>query len=161
MRGSFCVRPEVAHHQKALAQGTDVAQIAAGNDHPVGDLPIELLDQLDGHSLLALEPQTVHRVGEVDGALLGNLLHQRHAAVKVRVETQHERAVGERLHELRRRDLVTWQQHDRRDASRRTVVRQGGGRVTRGRAGDRGDALSLGDHLLDDRHEDRHAEILE
>ena len=36
-------------------------------------LPVELLQDLDGRRLLALQPQAVHRVGQVDGALRRHL----------------------------------------------------------------------------------------
>ena len=173
-------------------------------------LPVELLQDLDGRRLLALQPQAVHGVGQVDGALrrhlhtdgtedmtvrwfkkaaggagccdtesiqrdrpkLGctvscaglswavpsrtsapptswisfmqpsksvpftcagrfppqlstqtqptspaaHLLDQLHAAVKVGVDGQHQRAVGDGLHQLRQRDLVGGQEHDGGDA---------------------------------------------
>src|SRR5262245_50523339 len=68
---------EVAHHEEALAERADVAEVAARNHDPVRNLPIELLHELDGDRLLALDAQAVHRVGEIDRALLGDLLHER------------------------------------------------------------------------------------
>ena len=88
-------------------------------------------------------------------------LHDRHAAVEVRVERQHQRAVGERLHELRGRDLRPRQDDDRRNAGRRRVGRERGRRVACRGTGDGADAAPVGDHLLDDRHEHGHPEVLE
>jgi hypothetical protein len=152
---------ELAHEEEAPAEGADVAEVAAGDDHPVGHLPVELLHQLDGDGLLALDAQAVHRVGEIDGALLGDLLHQRHAAVEIGVEAQHQGAVGERLYQLSRRDLVARQQDDGGNTGGGAVVGQGGGGITGRGAGDGSDLLALGDHLLDDRDQHGHAEVLE
>ena len=41
-------------HLEALVEGIDVAQVAPGNDDPVRHLPVKLLADLDGCSLLAL-----------------------------------------------------------------------------------------------------------
>ena len=110
MRGSLDDQPEVAHHEQAAAQGGDIPQVAAGDDDHVRDLPVELLDDLDADGLLSLDAQRVHGIGQVDRLVLGDLLHNAHAAVKVRVQRQHQRAVGDRLDELRNRDLALGQQ---------------------------------------------------
>mmetsp|Transcript_16115 Transcript_16115/g.40127 ORF Transcript_16115/g.40127 Transcript_16115/m.40127 type:complete len:304 (-) Transcript_16115:793-1704(-) len=99
---------QVLAHLEALVEGVDVAQVAARDDDPVGHLPVKLLQDLDRRRLLALQAQTVHRVGQVDGRLGRHLLDQAHAAVKVGVDGQHQRAVGDGLHQLRQRDLVRW-----------------------------------------------------
>src|SRR4029077_16158845 len=105
--------------------------------------------------------QAVHRVGEIDVTLLGDLLHQRHAAVEVGVEAEHEGAVGERLDELGGGDLVARQQDDGGNAGGGAVVGQRGGGVAGGGAGDGVDLLALGDHLLHHRDQHGHAEVLE
>jgi hypothetical protein len=115
---------ELEHHVEAGAERADVAEVAARDDDPVGHLPVELLHDLDGDGLLPLDAQAVHRVREVDALFLGEPLDDRHAAVEVGVEREHERAVRERLHELRRRDLAARQETDRRDAGRRRVGRE-------------------------------------
>ena len=100
--GQLLNEAELAHHQEALAEGADIAEVAAGDDDPIGDFPPELLYQLDGHGLLAFDPQAVHRIGQINVALCRDLLHESHAAVEIRVQTEDERAVGEGLNELRR-----------------------------------------------------------
>src|SRR5262249_12937046 len=62
---------------------------------------------------------------------------------------------------LCRRDLAARQDDDRRNAGGCRVCRERGGRVACGCAADRAHARALRDHLLDGRHEHRHAEILE
>lgn len=51
-------------------------------------------------------------------------LYELHAAVKIGVYAEHERAVGDGLHELRHRDFVGGQKDDGGDAGRRAVGRQ-------------------------------------
>jgi hypothetical protein len=51
----------------------------------------------DRDRLLAFEPEAVHRVGEVDARVDRQPLHDPHAAVEIRVEREHPRAVGNRL----------------------------------------------------------------
>ena len=48
---------EVAHHQQALAERADVAEVAAGDDDPVRHLPVELLHDLDADGLLPFDAQ--------------------------------------------------------------------------------------------------------
>ena len=92
--------PELEHHLEARGDRADVPEVAAGQDHDVGHLPIELLNDLERQRLLAFEPEAVHRVGEIHALFGGEPLHDGHAAVEVGVEREDERAVGERLHEL-------------------------------------------------------------
>ena len=44
-------------HLEALVEGIDVAQVASRDDDPVGHLPVELLADLNGSGLLALQSQ--------------------------------------------------------------------------------------------------------
>lgn len=48
----------VQAHLEALVEGINVAQVASRNDDPVRHLPVKLLANLNGCSLLALKPQT-------------------------------------------------------------------------------------------------------
>ena len=81
----------------------------------------------------------------------------RHAAVEVRVQRQHQRAVGDRLDELCDRDLALGQQHDGLDAGCGAVDRQSRRGVAGGSAGHGLDRRALADHLFDLRNEHRHA----
>ena len=148
--GGFCLRDddprplgdesELQHHVEAGGDGADVAEIAAGEDDDIRDLPVELLHDLERQRLLTFEAEAVHRVGEVDAFFGGQALNDRHAAVEVGVEREDERAVCQRLHELRRRDASPRQDHDRRDTRGGGVCRQRRRRVTGRRAGDGADA---------------------
>ena len=125
---------ELAHHLEAGVERRGVAEVAAREDDPVGRLPVELLDDLDRHRLLPLDPERVHRVREVDEASARELLHDGHAAVEVRLEREDARAVRERLHELRGRHPPARQEHDDGQARGRAVRRERRARVARARA---------------------------
>lgn len=47
-------------HFETLVEGIDVAQVATGNNDPVGHLPVKLLTDLNGCSLLPLQAKAVH-----------------------------------------------------------------------------------------------------
>ena len=153
--------PELAHHLEARVQRGRVAEVAAGQDDPVGHLPVELLHDLDGDRLLAFDAQRVHRVGEVDQTFGGELLHDFHAAVEVRIEPEHQRAVRQRLHELRGRDLVARQEHHHGQARRRAERRQRRAGVAGGRAGDGLDLEALLNGLAHDADQHGHAQVFE
>ena len=152
---------QLLHHRQARAQGADVAQVAAGDDDPVGRVPVELLHDLDRHRLLPLEAQRVHAVGQVDALLGRQPLHQRHAVVEVAVDGQHGGPVGQRLHQLGGRDLAAGQDDQGADAGGRAVGGQGRRGVAGGGAGHRLDRPAVGDHLLDRGDQHRHAQVLE
>ena len=88
-------------------------------------------------------------------------LHDLHAAVEVGIEREHDRAVRDRLDQLRHRDLAARQEHHRRDPGRRRVGRERRRGVARRRARHRRNRLPARDHLLHHRHQHRHAEVLE
>ncbi len=142
-------------------QRRGVAEVAARQDDPVGHLPVELLDDLDADRLLAFEAQRVHRVGEVDHALGREALDDLHAAVEVGIQAEHERAVRERLDELRGRDLAARQEHHDREAGGCAVGRERRAGVAGRRTGDGLDLEALLDRLVDHADEHRHAEIFE
>ena len=161
MRGSFVDQAEVAHHHQAFAERGDVAEIAARDDDHVRRFPVELLDDFDAHGLLALDPQRVHRVGQINRFVLGDFLHQLHAAVEIGVQRKHQRAVGDRLDELGDGNFPARQQHDGLDAGGGAIGRQRRRGVAGGGAGDGLDRRAFGNHLFDLRHQHRHAEVLE
>ena len=117
---------QLFHHQKAAAQCTDVAQVTGRDDHPVGDIPTQLLGNLDGHRLLALDAQRIHRVGQVDRLVGRHLLHDTHAAVEIGIKRQHQRAVGDGLGQLRGGDLALRQKDDGRDTGGSAIGSQCG-----------------------------------
>mmetsp|Transcript_13167 Transcript_13167/g.44609 ORF Transcript_13167/g.44609 Transcript_13167/m.44609 type:complete len:517 (+) Transcript_13167:425-1975(+) len=153
---------ELVGHVEALPEGVDVAEVARGHHAEVGPLPVELLEDLDGRGLLALDAQGVEGVGQVDGHLLDHLLDELHAAVKVCVHLDHGCAVGDRLEQLGGGDLAPGQDDHAGDARGGAVGREGRGGVPRGRAAHRGD---LGGarlaHVVHLGHEHRHAKVLE
>ena len=54
-------------HLEALVEGIDVAQVAPRDDDPVGHLPVELLADLNGSGLLALQSQAAAQRAESEG----------------------------------------------------------------------------------------------
>ena len=94
-------------------------------------------------------------------SLLGDLLDDRHAAVEIGIEREHEGPVGERLHELGDRDPVLGQEHHRGDARRRAVGAERRRGVAGGGARHRVDGRPTRHHLLDQRDQHGHAEVLE
>lgn len=52
--GHFADEAHVHAHLEALVKGVDVAQVASWDDDPVGHLPVKLLADLNGSSLLTL-----------------------------------------------------------------------------------------------------------
>jgi len=113
------------------------------------------------HRLLALDAEGIHGIGQVKRFVLGDFLDQLHAAVKIRVQVEHERAVGDGLDELGDGDFAARQEDDRLDARRRAIGRQRRRSVAGRGADHRLDGRAYGDHLLDLRDEHGHAEILE
>ena len=55
------------HLQEALAERGAVGEVAAGDDDVLGHLPLELLEDLEGGSLLAFEAIGIDGVEQVDG----------------------------------------------------------------------------------------------
>mmetsp|Transcript_26496 Transcript_26496/g.44362 ORF Transcript_26496/g.44362 Transcript_26496/m.44362 type:complete len:543 (+) Transcript_26496:450-2078(+) len=152
---------EILAHLEALEEGVHVAEVSARDDHPVGHLPVELLQDLNRRRLLALQTERVERVGEVDGQLRRHLTDEAHAPVEVRVDRHHQRAVRDGLHQLGQRDLVGGQEHDGRDLGRGGVRGQRGGGVAGGGASHGHQRLAHLAEAVHLAHEDRHAEILE
>ena len=144
-----------------LPRALTLPRFPAGDHHPVRHLPVELLHQLHAHGLLALHPERVHGVGQVDVVAGTQLPHQRHAAVEVAVDGQGHGAVGNRLNELRRGHLVFGQEHDGADIRHCAIGRQGRGSVAGGGARHRGDIHPFRDHLAYHGHQHGHAQVLE
>src|SRR5256884_6153652 len=60
-----------------------VTEVARGHHDPVGGLPAELLQQLQHDGLLALEPERIHRIEEIDAQALARLVGELEAVVEV------------------------------------------------------------------------------
>ena len=157
----FADEAQLAHHLEPSAECADVAEVATGNDDPVGHAPVELLHDLDAHGLLSFHAQRVHAVGQVHAFLVGQALHHLHAIVEVAFHGQHGGAIGQRLHQLRGGNLASRKQNHGADASSGGIGRQRR-RGVAGRGASHGrDGPSVCDHLLDRGHEHGHAQILE
>ena len=69
-RGMRSIRPRCFSSENALPNGARIAQVPAGDDDPVGRLPIERLEHAVHDRLLPLEPQGIDAVAEVDVELV-------------------------------------------------------------------------------------------
>ena len=81
----------------------------------------ELLDQLEGRRLLALDAELVDRVDERDRVALDQLADERQRLVEVAAQRDHPRAVHQRLRELAGRDLALGDDHRAADPRARRV----------------------------------------
>lgn len=84
-------------HFESFVERVNVAQITSGDDYPIGDLPIELLQDFNGGGFLPLEPKTVERIGQVNRQLRRDAADQFHTPVEIRVDAEDEGAVGDGL----------------------------------------------------------------
>ena len=97
---------EVLQLDERLAEGADVAEVAAGHDDPVGRLPGQRLEDAVHDRLLPFEAEGVDAVDEVDAELARDLLDALHGVVEVAGDLHRQRAVVERLGELAVGDLA-------------------------------------------------------
>ena len=74
---------EVLELDEGLAECARVAQVAAGNDDPVGDLPAHPFQDAVHDRFLAFEPERIDRVHEVDVEAAGDLADALHGVVEV------------------------------------------------------------------------------
>ena len=93
-------KPHFLSLDKPLPQGADIAQVAARDNDPIGDLPVKLLQQLNGYGLLPFNAERVHRVGEINLVAAADFLHQSHAPIEISAQGERQRAVGYGLDEL-------------------------------------------------------------
>ena len=152
---------QILQQLQALVERANVAQVARRHDDPFRHGPVKLAHNLHAHGLLAFNAQAVHGVCQVDAVVLRHFAHYTHAAVKVRVQRQHVRAMRQRLHQLRIAHLVSRQKDNCRDAGRRCICRQR--RAGIAGAGTRHGAhrAAVGNHLFHHAHQHRHAQVFE
>jgi hypothetical protein len=121
-----------------------------------GDLPVHLLDHLEGGGLLALEAVGVDGVQEVDGELLDQFAKDFDASVEVGFELDGEGAVVHRLREFAPGDLSFGDEDDAAETGAGGVGSHGGGGVACGGAGNPLEATLRGN-----RERGGHAGVLE
>src|SRR5262245_43284885 len=97
---------------KRLADGGDVAKVAAGDDDPVGTLPAERCEHPEHDRLLPFEAEWVHAVDEVDSQPWRNLADALHGVVEVARDLERQGTVVERLSQLAVRDLAAAYEDD-------------------------------------------------
>ena len=123
------------HLQKAFAQSGTVGEIAAGNDHVIRHLPVELLGNLEGGGLLPFQPVGIDGVEQIDRGTADHFRQHPHAAVEVSIQLAGDGAVIDGLGELGPGDLALGQQDQAVHAGAGGVGRHGGRGVAGGGAG--------------------------
>ena len=91
---------ELEQFDERLAEGADVAEIAAGDDDPVGDFPVEGLEDAVHDGLLAFEAEGVDAVDQVDAELAWRLAGRAAGVVEIAGDLDGEGAVVEGLGEF-------------------------------------------------------------
>ena len=156
------MRPSSSIMSKPGAERADVAEIAARNDDRGRAPPSRTAGRSRPRS------SSGPRCAGCSSSWRGRRLLPRRAAVTIAMQPSKSVSsastcapLASGCTQLRRRHLAARQDHDRRNAGRRGVGRERRRGVAGGRAGDGANAAAVRDHLLDDRHEHGHAEVLE
>ena len=68
---------------EGLAEGAGVAQVAAGDDDPVGHFPAQAFQHPVHDRLLPFQAEGIDAVDQVDAQLLADFLHAGHGVVEV------------------------------------------------------------------------------
>lgn len=87
-------------HFEAFVKCTDITKIAIRNNDPIGDFPIELLQNLNCSSLLPFDPQVVQRIRQVNWQFGCDFFYKLHAIVEIGVDAQHKCTVCNGLDQL-------------------------------------------------------------
>src|SRR5205807_314170 len=93
-------QPQLLELRERLAEGGAVAEVATGDDDPVGTLPIARFENAEHDALLPLEPERVDAVHQVDAdfrAVHCDLANAAEARVEIAPDLERQRAVVERL----------------------------------------------------------------
>ena len=147
---------ELVQFAQGLAEGGGITQIAAGEDDPVGWIPVALIQHFDDDRLLAFDAEGVDGVQQVNAETFGEAAHQGEDLIEVRLHLEGARAVFESLGQLAVGDVAVRDEDDRLQARGACVGGHGGGSVARGHARD---SLHPEPHGL--RCPARHAVVLE
>ena len=126
---------ELVHFAESLAERGAVGEVAAGHDQVLGNLPVELLDELKGDGFLAFQAIGIDGVEQVNGEAADDLSEQADAAVEVGLDLQRQGAVVHSLRELAPRDFSFGDEDERTHARAGGVGRHGRGGVAGGGAG--------------------------
>ena len=111
-----------AQLRKGFTEGTGIAEVTAGDDDPVGNLPAERFQHPEHNRLLPLQPEGIDAVDEVDAQLPGDFLDAGHGVIEVAGDLDRQRAVIERLRELAIGDLAGPNEDDAAHQARDSAV---------------------------------------
>ena len=126
---------ELFEFGEGLAEGAGVAEVAAGDDDPVGQFPAELFEDAVHDGLLAFEPEGVERVDQVDVQFAADILDLLHAVVEVACDLEGAAAVVHGLAEFAEGDLARADEDGALEAAAVGVEGHRGGGVAGGGAG--------------------------
>ena len=129
---------------EGLAEGGDVAEVSAGEDDPVGDLPVELIEHLDDDGFLAFDAEGVDGVEEVDAEAIGEGADEGEDLIEVGFDLEGAGAVFEGLGEFAEADVAVGEEDDGFESGGGGVGGHGGGGVAGGDAGDAAEAEAAG-----------------
>ncbi len=133
-----------AEFAEGLAEGGHVAEVAAGKDDPIGDLPIELIEQFDDDGFLAFDAEGVDGVEEVDAEAIGEGADEGEDLIEVGFDLEGACAVFEGLGEFAEADVAVGEEDDGFETGGGGVGGHGGGGVAGGDAGDAAEAEAPG-----------------
>ena len=88
---------ELFEFEEGFAEGAAVAEVAAWNDDPVGDIPAECFEDAEHDCFLSFESEGVDAVAEVDGVFGANLADSSECIIEVAADLDGFGAVVECL----------------------------------------------------------------
>ena len=101
---------------QAFPKCRNIAEIAAGQHHPIRHAPIALVEQFEHDALLAFDAERIHGIEQIDAEPFREHAHQRQDLIEVRFHLQRVRSVFERLRELPERNISVRQKDQGFDA---------------------------------------------
>ena len=126
----------IARFDQRLAERAGVAEVAGGDDDPVGRVPLEILQQFPDDGLLPFDAERVDGVDEVHLQPLRCLEHQAHGGVEIAADLEAKRAIGEGLGQFSSGDSPRGDEYDGAESSLSGVCSERRAGVAGRRAGD-------------------------
>ena len=132
-------QPQLAQLSIRLAKSGTVPEVAAGDDDPVGRLPVQRLEHPVHDALLPLQPEGVDAVHQVNAELRHvdrDLADAAQAGIEVSLDLERQRAVVQGLRQLAEGDFSRPDKHDPVHLHQRGEHGQARAGVAGGGAGD-------------------------
>lgn len=113
---------EFFQFHERLAKRAAVAQIATGDDDPVGDFPPQRFEHAEHDRLLAFQAKRIDRINQVDPQFLSDLANPDHRVIEIAGDLDRQGAVVERLAEFSVRNFAAADEDNRFHQAGRTAV---------------------------------------